>query len=276
MLVVVCAQTAVAEDWANMPYTPHSTYQSVNANGASAYSSGFPVAHARVVLANTEDWLDPTPDNQHLSALCDGGQAELIVRVVDPGDFGGTFCWMGPELRQPAFQRRSRLQLYRRAVDRRVGASGFVRRRWRNSADPGGDLVEVRARMGLFYGGKMNINEAHNNTPVNDFEVVLLQANYGVPAPAALSLSDLKDASNQFIFDATRATGAEPLSGDAVELQNVRFTADSIANWGINKDLVLEDQSGRTLGIPSRASIPASAARQRSPAFSTWWHSRSG
>ena len=47
-----------------------------------------------------------------------------------------------------------------------------------------GDLVEVTANRSLFYGGKRNINEAHDTEPDADFQIRLVEANHGLPAPA--------------------------------------------------------------------------------------------
>ncbi len=244
------AGRAMALDWESIPLTGHSAYQAVNGNGASAYTGGFPMRVRGVVLANTEDWLDPTPAyTATYVPYAMGGQAELIVQAVEAGDFGGTFCWMGQNYGNLPFKgdpiysytdEQWTAELGRLNLFGGDGVTEPIRK---------GDLVEVRARTGLFYGGKMNINEAHDNSIGKDFEVVLIQAGYGMPSPAALSLSDLKDASDQFIFDPLRAAGAEHYQAALVELRNVRLTAGSVARWGVNQDLTLEDETGRTLGI---------------------------
>jgi len=249
-LVGALAAQTFAQDWDSVPLIKHSTYQAVNPNGTSAYSGGFPIRLRGVVIANTEDWLDPTPAYTPTYQPWNlGGQAELIVQAIDPDDFGGTYCWMGqnygnvPWHADPSWNYTNaqwtaelgRLGLY--------GGDGVVRPIRR------GDLVEVRARMGLFYAGKMNVNEAHDPSPSKDFEVVLLQENYGMPAPAVLSLSDLKDSSDTFMFDASRATGPEHYHGMLVTIRNVRLTAGTIGNWGRNATLMLEDSTGRTLPV---------------------------
>ncbi|MEO0630921.1 MAG: GC-type dockerin domain-anchored protein, partial [Planctomycetota bacterium] len=85
-----------------------------------------------------------------------------------------------------------------------------------------GDLVEVRARIGLHFSGKFNVNEAHNNDPSADFELVLIQPGFGLPQPASIALADIKDVSNADIFDPTRATGGELYQSTRVRLRNVQ------------------------------------------------------
>lgn len=269
LAVVVLATAAWAQDWDNVPLIKHSTCQAVNASGASAYTGGFPIRLRGVVIANTEDWLDPTPAYTATYQPWNmGGQAELIVQAVAADDFGGTFCWIGqnygnvPWHADPSWNytdarwtaELGRLNFY--------GGDGVVRPIRR------GDLVEVRARTGLFFRGKMNVNEAHDPDPARDFEVVLLQENYGTPAPVWLSLSDLKDAGDAFLFDATRATGPEHYQATLVTISNVRLTADSIARWGRNVDAMLEDGAGRTLPV-RLCNNPAFAS---SPPPTDWFH----
>jgi len=110
-----------------------------------------------------------------------------------------------------------------------------------------GDLVEVRARApGLFHDGKTNINEQHTVDPQANFDVVLLQAGYAVPAPQTITLAEVKDASDQFIFDATRITGAEHYESTLVKIPNVHFTAGT---WGPNQQMTIADETGRTLPL---------------------------
>jgi hypothetical protein len=242
MMVVTVLTTSIAfaQDWSSLPYTPISTYEDVTSSGGSAYSGGFPVKMYGVVINNTEDWLDPTPaydPGVHLWEM--GGESELIVQAVEPSDFGGVFCWMGQNYgnhiakQDPFFSytdaewtaELGRLNLY--------GGDGVT--------DPirAGDLVEIRARIGLNYGGKMNVNEAHSNTPANDFEIVVLQRDYGMPTPKELTLSDFKNADNTFIFDATRQIGGEQYQGSLVELQDVWVS--SMVNWTTDTDITVTD-----------------------------------
>jgi hypothetical protein len=259
-MVGAVAAAASAQVWNNVSFVDHSVYQEVNADGSSAYSGGFPVRMIGVVLSNTEDWLDPTPaydPGVHLWQL--GGEAEFSVQATDldgtpwdtdPGaafdDFGGTSCWMGQNygnhiMRQdPSFSytdaewtaELGRLNLF--------GGDGVT--------DPlrAGDLVEIRARAGLPYKGKMNVNELHTNDPAMDFEIVVLQEGYGLPAPTPISLSDLKTAGDAFIFDPTRQAGGERYQGEMVQLMDVRVA--STQTW-TTESLVAVTDGVRTFTV---------------------------
>jgi len=71
-----------------------------------------------------------------------------------------------------------------------------------------GDLIEVRARGGLFYSGKFNANEEHDNDPRFDFDIVLLDRDLPL-VPTEISIPDVKDPGDAFLFDPTRQSGAE-------------------------------------------------------------------
>lgn len=254
-VVVLLSTAGFAQDWDTVPYIEHSAYQAVNDDGTSAYPSpgGFPIRMVGVVLNNTEDWLDPTPAYDlgvHLWQM--GGEAEFYAQAVDldgtgwdpfPGsafdDFGGTACWMGQNygnvswLLDPSFSytddewtaELGRLNLF--------GGDGVT--------DPirAGDLVEIRARAGMNYKGKMNVNEHHSKDPAKDFEIVRLVAGFGLPTPTQLALSDLKDAADTFIFDSTRQTGGERHQSTLVNLRNVWVTSSQ--SWTTDSDIAVTD-----------------------------------
>jgi len=116
-----------------------------------------------------------------------------------------------------------------------------------------GDLVEIRARAGLAFGGKFNVNERHTKTddyatdPGFSFDVLYL-GSPGLPTPTQLELADIwDDSTNGVKFDATRASGGELYQGSWVSLNNVRLAPG--ANWspdnGNNLTQVV-DAEGRT------------------------------
>lgn len=243
--IVLTTSVAFADvDWSSLPYTPISAYEAVNSNGSSAYSGGFPVKFIGVVLNNTEDYLDPTPafdSGVHLFNL--GGQAQIYVQAIPgygvAGDFGGVGCWMGQNYGNMPWNADPSFSYTNAQWTAELGRLGF------NGGDGvteplrAGDLVEIRANMGLQYEGVMNVNEAHNTNPANDFDVVVLQRNYGLPSPATLSLSDLKYADNSFIFDATRQGGGEHYQGTLIDLQDVWVT--SATSWASDSDITVTD-----------------------------------
>jgi hypothetical protein len=243
LVLAVLAGSAGAQDWQSVARTRHADYQAVDADGRSAYAGGFPIRLVGVVVNDTEDWLDPTPDYDsgvHLWQM--GGQAEFYVQALtgstiqavgqeyhDPTDFGGTACWIGQNYgnhvknQDPLFSytdaewtaELGRLGLY--------GGSGV--------SDPirAGDLVEIRARAGLHYKGKMNVNEQHDKAAGKDFEIVRLAAGYGLPDATQLDLSELKDPADTWRFDPTRQTGPERYQSTRVELREVWI--EDAADW---------------------------------------------
>lgn len=254
---------ALAQDWNTVPIINHNVYQAVNADGSSAYpAGGFPVRFRGVVLNNNLDWLDAAPAfTETYTPGFLGGRAEVFIQSVnldgtpwdpDPvnpyNDFGGTAAWMGQNYGNLPWINdhpgRSYTNEQWSAELDRLGYN-YVGRT--TPAIQPGDLIEVRARVGLNYAGKRNINEAHNNVPANDFEIVILQSNFGLPAAAPISLADLKTTANEFIWDATRQTGGEFYQMTRVELRNVRL-ADG-APWGKNTWTNVIDPFGRTLSI---------------------------
>lgn len=236
---------ALAQNWNEVPILLHSAYQAVTLAGGSAYTGGFPIRLRGVVLNNPEDWLDPTPNyNEQMFNL--GGEWEIFVQTVDPNDFGGTACWMGqcygnlPFIADPDFNYSDAAWLAE--LDRLNYPDG--------PASPpirAGDLIEVRARAGLHYAGKMNVNEQHSISPAKDFEIVRLQAGHGLPAPAVLKLDALKTAANAYIFDPTRQTGGERYQSVRVTIVGVAL--ENIIGWGSETTLTLEDGTGRTLPV---------------------------
>jgi len=253
VVAALTASVAAAQDWSAVPYVQHSTYQAVNADGSSAYSGGFPVRMVGVVLNNTEDWLDPTPAyTSTYVPFAMGGEAEFYMQALrrstlpalgveyyDPSDFGGTACWVGqnygnlPFKGDPSFSYTDAEWTAELGRLNLCGGDGVT--------DPirAGDLVEIRARGGLHYKGKMNVNEQHGNDAATDFEIVRLAGGFGLPAPTELALSDLKTPDDAFVFDATRQTGGERYQSTLVELQDV-WVASS-ADWSADSDITVTD-----------------------------------
>jgi hypothetical protein len=260
VVVTLICTSAFAQDWPNEPIIKHSTYQAVNGDGTSAYAGGFPIRLRGVLLNNPEDWLDatfqPTPGSGNFNL---GAEWEVFVQAVDldgtaydpePGsafdDFGGTAAYMAqnyaglpwvPGLTYSQTQ-------WTTELDRLNYAGGTP------GSDPAiraGDLVEIRARGGLNFQGKRNVNEEHDTAAGLDFEIVLLEQGFGRPAVQPLTLDTFKDSSDQYLFDPTRQTGGERYQATWVELQNVMIVDST--GWGSDADLMVTDATGRTLPI---------------------------
>lgn len=233
-------------DWNNLPYTAHGQLQGVQANGDPAFSGdSFPIKLVGVILNNPADMLDGTPDfiawAGGSTAFALGAQWQMFIQSVDPADQGGTAMYMA--------------QNYGNFPWVADSSASYSNEQWLSELSrltlggslEVGDLVEIRARVGLPFGGKYNVNEAHSNDPDNDFEIVLLQKGYGLPAPLDITISDIKNELDQDIFDFTRNTGGERYQSQLVRLLNVQFVSEE--GWGPNGDVFVTDESGRTLRV---------------------------
>lgn len=258
VVVTLICTSVFAQDWANTSIIEHSTYQGVNPDGTSTYpSSGFPIRLRGVLLNNPEDWLDATFQEPPMGP---GGQWEIFVQAVnldgtphDPDtgstfdDFGGTAAWMGQNY---AFLAGKPDTFFYHAADwadelERLEYAGGT-----PGSDPmirAGDLIELRARGGKNFQGKMNVNEQHDINPSLDFEIVLLEQGFGRPPAQPLTLDTFKDSSNQYIFDGSRQTGGERYQSTWVELRNVMLVDNT--GWAPGAELELMDAAGRTLPI---------------------------
>jgi len=283
VIALVRESRVYGQVWSGVDFVRHADYQAVDGSGSSTYGGTAPFRMIGVVLNQSENWLEPTENYSETPLHFGGnfgGQSEIMVQAVDldgtawdpypaqdgasdplAGDFGGSFVYMAqnygnlPFLADPGFN----------YIDQDMTGGGETRPVWYDELDrlglfrPGttlpdsqivraGDLVEIQARVnGLVFEGKHNVNERHDTGPANDFEIVILEKGFGLPEPAQISLADLKDAADNDIFDETRATGGERYQSTLVEIQNVRLQDD--AGWASNADLVLVDDTGRSLPI---------------------------
>ena len=148
--------------------TLHRELQAVTAEGTSAWDGAFPITIRGVMLNNPEERLDVAPqflpwDNGG-NAFRLGGEWEIFIQAVEPGDRGGTACWMGQNYGNLPWLHDEGLSYSDTAwlaeVDR-LNHDPEHHHRFR-----AGDLVEVTAARSLFYAGKRNINEAHDTHPL--------------------------------------------------------------------------------------------------------------
>ena len=240
-LIAAIPAPADDPDWSAMPYTPHADYQAVDNDGFATFPLTDPVKMRGVIVNDPTDMLDPTPGSNPFM----GGQWQIVVQTVEVDDFGGTACWMGqnigklmgthPEGSYTDEEWLAELERLNHDPD-----SGHAFRR--------GDLIEIRARApGLAFRGKTNINEQHTNNPAADFDICLLEADHGLPTPEVITLSDVKDPNDVFIFDPQRLVGAEHYQGALVRVNDVSFV--SAENWGPDGELLIEDGTGRTMSV---------------------------
>ncbi|HZT21985.1 MAG TPA: hypothetical protein VFB55_03660, partial [Verrucomicrobiae bacterium] len=73
--------------------------EAVDANGVSTWTPAFPFTLTGVLLTDPTEMLDSTPDylawSNGANAYQLGGQWQVFVQTVAPGDRGGVECWMG-------------------------------------------------------------------------------------------------------------------------------------------------------------------------------------
>lgn len=211
----------------------HSRLQAVTAAGTSAWSGTLPFTIRGVLLCNPDEMLDWTP-NFAANPAGMGGEWQIAFQAAGPDDRGGTTCWMGQNYGSLAWV----------GDELSSNDEAWVREVLRLSHDPStgrpfraGDLIEVTARRSLFYGGKRNINEAHDLEPEANFDLRLVTAAYGLPAPEVIALADVMQPGGVAadpstwtpIFDQTRATGGERYQGTRVRLQSL--TLLNAAGW---------------------------------------------
>ncbi|NIP28113.1 MAG: hypothetical protein GWN55_11660 [Phycisphaerae bacterium] len=211
----------------------HTEVQAIDADGYGTHPDLFTfdkVIVEGILLNRPEFLLDPTP-NEYVP-YGPGGQWQIYIRGEDD-DHAGTAIWMG--------------QCY----DNIPGGDGtYTDQEWldeiyRLSNDPltdyefaPGDRVKVTGLL-KFYRGKTNINERHSADPYNDLTIELVEAGAGLPQPEVITLDDVKDGNDNFIFDPSRLTGCEYYQGRLVKINNVSFVDAS--SWGPDADMEITD-----------------------------------
>lgn len=234
----------------------HAGLQAVTATGTSAWSGALPFTIRGVLLCHPDEMLDPTPNfAAHPAGM--GGEWQVTFQAVAPDDRGGTTCWIGQNYGSLPWV----------GDDLGYSDEAWVSEVLRLNHDPStghafraGDLVEVTARRSLFYGGKRNINEAHDIDPGANFEVRLVAAAYGLPEPEVITLADVMQpggvagdpATWRPIFDPTRATGGERYQGTRVRVQDL--TLVNAAGWNptnrwASRLCTVADGQGRFLSL---------------------------
>jgi hypothetical protein len=214
----------------------HSDFQAVDEQGEHVYAATDKVTLEGILLHHPADMLDPTPDDTITEMFNLGGTWQIFFQG-EGEDHAGTAVFLG--------------QLYSNlpwvAFDGGYTNEEFVAELARlNAAQFGpGDRIRVTGYF-LSYKGKLNINEQHNKNPDHDFTIELLERGAGLPRPEVVTLDQLKDGSDEFIFDPARRTGCEYHQSRLVKIENVYF-ADS-SGWAPGADLTITDRI-RTFAI---------------------------
>ena len=222
----LCVSALFAAD----PCTPatHEQFQAVDEDGIGTYNVAGKVIIEGIVLNKPGNMVDPTADYQ--SEPVDlGGQWQIFVQGEDD-DHAGTAVYIGqnyellPWINPPGSYE---------------DADWISEMERLNAVQFGpGDRVRVTGYY-LFYKGKTNVNEQHHFQPEYDFTVELLERGVGLPRPEVVTLDELKDESDEFVFDPNREYGCEFYQGRLVQLNDVNF---SDANgWEPNGEVTVTD-----------------------------------
>lgn len=255
---------AVPQAAGQITYTPtkHSEYQIVHSDGTSAWPPGglqpYPVQMIGLVINNPWDMLDYS-----LSAT--QPQWQVFFQSVNPydfpglisnpdeyaEDFGGTAMYMrknhpwDPNIFYTDDQWLAEMQRLNYPEYQGNPVTEPLRR---------GDLILVQAKApGLFFRGKRNINEQHQVDPAYDFYITILARD--VPLSAAnITLADLKNPDDTFIFDQTRQTGCEHYQGSLVHLEDLLLVDPE--NWALDGTVTVKQTvGGNELTFPLKLGI---------------------
>jgi len=211
----------------------HWDFQAVNFDGSSSYI-GDVVTLEGIILNSPEEMLDPTPDYCEIPFKI-GGQWQMFIQGEED-DHAGTTLWMGQNYGNLPFV----------PLDGSYTDEEWVAElcRLNHDSESGylftpGDRVRATGYW-LFYKGKNNVNETHDKAPEYDFTVELIEPGVGLPQPELVTLDELKDGSNEFIFDQTRLTGCEYYQGRLVRVNDVSFATDP-NQWDADATLEITD-----------------------------------
>lgn len=238
---------------AEVAVVTHRQFQAVDEDGKSAFSGSTYVALEGILLNSPEEWLDPT---QNFNTLTMGGEWELFIQG-EGADQAGTSCWVGQNYGSLAWIH----------PDKSYSDQEWLTELNRLNRDPNtlyvfraGDRVRVTGRH-LFYNGKRNINENHNNDPAYDFTVELIKPAVGLPQPVEITLTDLRNENNIDIFDPNRLEGGELYQSCRIRIGNVFITDPE--NWGPGNTIIISDGQGRT--FPVRLGLGDGISRYECP-----------
>jgi len=214
----------------------HSEFQAVDASGEHVYNATDKVILEGILLHNPADMLDPTPDDTITDTFNISGQWQIFFQG-EGDDHAGTAVWLG--------------QLYNNlpwvAPEGGYSNEEFIAELSRLNAaqfSPG-DRIRITGYY-LSYNGKLNINEQHNKNPDHDFSIEVVERGVGLPRPEVVTLDELKNVEDGFIFDPNRQRGGEYYQGRLIKIEDVYFVDAN--GWGPHGELVITDGT-KTFGV---------------------------
>jgi len=207
----------------------HMEFQAVNASGESTYTATEKVTLEGIALHNPADMLDPTPDDG-LTQMYNVAAEWQVFFQGEGDDHAGTAVWMG--------------QMYNN-LPWVSPDGGYSNEQWvaeltrLNAAQfSPGDRIRVTGYF-LSYKGKTNVNEQHSDDPERDFTIELVEKGVGLPKPEVVTLNDLKDDQDRFIFDSARLVGGERYQSRLVKIEGVSVVDPN--GWGPYGVLTITD-----------------------------------
>jgi len=214
----------------------HSEFQAVDASGEHMYNATDKVILEGILLHNPADMLDPRPDDTITDTFNISGQWQIFFQG-EGDDHAGTAVWLG--------------QLYNNlpwvAPEGGYSNEEFIAELSRLNAaqfSPG-DRIRITGYY-LSYNGKLNINEQHNKNPDHDFSIEVVERGVGLPRPEVVTLDELKNIEDGFIFDPNRQRGGEYYQGRLIKIEDVYFVDAN--GWGPHGELVITDGT-KTFGV---------------------------
>jgi hypothetical protein len=205
----------------------HSLFQAVDSSGEQTYTATQKVILEGIALHNPADMLDPTPDDTITELFNLGGQWQLFFQG-EGEDHAGTAVYLAqlydnlPWIMPGGGYSNAQFM----AELARLNAAQFSV----------GDRIRVTGYF-LSYKGKMNINEQHNNQPDHDFTIEVLERGVGLPKPEVVSLDELKDDQDRFVFDPARQVGGEYYQGRLIKIEDVNVVDTD--GWGPDGSLTV-------------------------------------
>lgn len=224
----------------------HWDLQEVNSDGEQINNNkNYKFVIEGIVLNNPGDIVDPTPNYQEEPADM-GGQWQIYIQG-EGDDHAGTAVYMAQSYHYLPWK------------DFGYPDPNWIVELERLNSDQFsvGDRVRVTG-YAMAYKGKLNINERHNIDDANDFTIELLERGIGQPRPEVVTLNDIKDENDEYIFDHTRnvndpnGPGCEYWQARLVRINNVSFVDAN--EWGPQdpsefQTATITDGSGRTLPV---------------------------
>ncbi len=256
------AQDVGFNDWSSIGYTNFSDMQALEYDANNYPQSDFTIPlHGvdqlpsyklyGVVLNDPGDMLDSAPNYIPSAAGTQwqmGAQWQVFVQTLNPTtDFGGAALWLGQNYGNHGWRHPGNDATPTEYAEATAYSytdelwTGEVNRVSLNGALKAGDIVEVHARGGLFYKGKFNVNEEHDNAQRLNFDIVKIDDGE-LPEPEVIAISDVRAAGldGAYEFDVTRATGAEHYQGTLVSFTNVQLV-DNVSAWQSDATVTITD-----------------------------------